>query len=58
MNIQVIPRDAIRAIHEVEEGGKLYQLGELRDLRWHETLASFLGDGSGLSVSWVRLAHG
>lgn len=58
MNIQVIPREAIRAIHEVEEGGKTHRLGELRDLRWHETLASFIGEGSGLSVSWVRLDHG
>jgi quercetin dioxygenase-like cupin family protein len=56
--IQVVPRDTIRAIHEIEEGGQVHKLGELRDLRWHDALAAFLGPSTELSVSWVRLNPG
>src|SRR5262245_26204901 len=56
-DIQIVTKESIRALTRVEEDGKVYELGELRDLRWSEVLARFLG-ASPLSIAWVRLSAG
>lgn len=55
---RVIPRDAIPAVHSVEQDGVTHLLGELRDFRWHPVLQKFLAASSELAVSWVQLRPG
>ena len=38
----VVTRDTIPPIHEVEEGGEIHGLGELRDFRWNDQLREFM----------------
>jgi mannose-6-phosphate isomerase-like protein (cupin superfamily) len=56
--IQVISRNAIPPIQAVDQGGKVHDLGELRDFRWNDRLRNFMPESSRFSVSWVRLGHG
>src|SRR4051812_38816049 len=56
--IQVVKRDTIPPIREVEHDGKVHSLGELRDFRWSEELRSFMPEDSEFSVSWVKLESG
>jgi hypothetical protein len=56
--LQVVSRNAIPPIQNVAEGGKVHELGELRDFRWNDHLREFMPDPRRFSVSWVRLEHG
>jgi mannose-6-phosphate isomerase-like protein (cupin superfamily) len=56
--IQIVKRDTIPPLHEVEVGGEVHRLGELRDLRWSEELRRFMPDASVASISWAVLGHG
>ncbi len=56
--LQVISRDTIPPIREVEHEGEVHALGELRDFRWNDQLREFMPPTSEFSVSWVQLAHG
>lgn len=56
--MQVVKHDTIPPIREVEAGGEIHNLGELRDFRWSEALRDFMPDASAFSISWVRLGHG
>src|SRR5262245_52762286 len=56
--IQIVSRDAIPSIHEVNQGNDVHLLGELRDFRWSEPLRAFMPDASEFSVSWVGLVDG
>lgn len=55
--IHVTKLETIPPIFEVEQGGKVHHLGELRDFRWSQTLREFMPDESYLSISWVKLGH-
>jgi quercetin dioxygenase-like cupin family protein len=57
-NVEVIARDTIPPIYEVEQGGELHSLGELRDFRWNDQLREFMSGAEDLSISWVQLAEG
>lgn len=56
--ITIVRRNDIPAISEVEEGGEVHPLGELRDFRRHPQLAEFIPDQARLSIAWVRLRAG
>lgn len=56
--VHIVPRDAIRAIQSVEQGGEKHMLGELRDFAWHDALKEFMPPSAELSMSWVRLGPG
>ncbi len=58
VEVGLVAREAIPAIHTVEQDGVIHALGELRDLRWHDDLAAFLPPSSELGISWVRLQSG
>jgi hypothetical protein len=53
--IRIVSRDVIPLIQEVEQGGSLHLLGELRDFRWNAQLREFMPDAAEFSVSWVQL---
>jgi mannose-6-phosphate isomerase-like protein (cupin superfamily) len=53
--MQVIPRDTIPPITDVEHDGEMHALGELRDFRWNDQLRDFMPANTDFSVSWVRL---
>jgi mannose-6-phosphate isomerase-like protein (cupin superfamily) len=57
-NVHVVARETIPPIHDVEEGGALRGLGELRDFRWNDQLRDFMPSAEELSISWVELADG
>jgi mannose-6-phosphate isomerase-like protein (cupin superfamily) len=54
---QIVKRDTIPPLREVEQDGEIHKLGELRDFRWSQELKDFLANASGFSVSWVVLGH-
>lgn len=56
--VHVVAKATIPPIHEVEEGGEIHSLGELRDFRWSDQLRSFMPSPDDLSISWVQLADG
>jgi mannose-6-phosphate isomerase-like protein (cupin superfamily) len=53
--MQVISRDTIPPITDVQHDGEVHALGELRDFRWNDQLRDFMPATSEFSVSWVRL---
>src|SRR3954471_12839779 len=53
--IRIINREVIPLIQEVEQGGGVHELGELRDFRWSEQLRAFMPDAAEFSISWVQL---
>lgn len=56
--IQIISRNAIPPIHQIDQGGEIHSLGELRDFRWNDQLRDFMPPASEFSVSWVQLSDG
>lgn len=56
-NVFVLNRDAIPAIHSVEQDDKQHDIGELRDFRWQAQLEQFMPPATDLSISWVALQH-
>ncbi len=54
-DIRIVHREVIPLIQEVEQGGDVHVLGELRDFRWHEQLREFMPDAGEFSISWVQL---
>lgn len=57
LQVSVTKLDTIPPIFEVEQGGQVHQLGELRDFRWSDQLREFMPDESLVSISWVKLGH-
>jgi mannose-6-phosphate isomerase-like protein (cupin superfamily) len=53
--IRIVHRDVIPRIQEVEQGGAVHVLGELRDFRWSEALRDFMPDAEQFAISWVEL---
>jgi quercetin dioxygenase-like cupin family protein len=53
--IEIVPRDVIPLIQEVQKDGAVHGLGELRDFRWSEALRAFMPDPGEFSISWVEL---
>lgn len=53
-----IMREQIRAITSIEVNGEIHNLGEHRDFRRHDTLASFIPESGRISFAWVRLRDG
>lgn len=56
--VTIIARKSIRAITSVTVDGQTHQLGEQRDFRRNDELASFLPNNSRPSFAWVRLLNG
>ncbi|MFE6912243.1 cupin domain-containing protein [Streptomyces erythrochromogenes] len=53
-----VMRSDIRAITTVEVDGEVHDLGEHRDFRRNEALASFIPEQGRTSLAWVRLRDG
>lgn len=56
-DIRITKLETIPPIFEVEQGGTIHHLGELRDFRWSQELRDFMPDDSLISISWVKLGH-
>jgi len=54
-NIFVVDRARIPAIRSVVQDGKLHELGELRDFRWHAELERLMPPAETLAISYVAL---
>jgi quercetin dioxygenase-like cupin family protein len=54
-DIRIVHREVIPLIEQVQQGGDVHILGELRDFRWHDQLREFMPDPGEFSISWVQL---
>ncbi len=58
VEVQIIARNDIPAIHSIKQNGEVHHLGEVRDFQWHDILKQFLPSNKLISFSWVHLKPG
>jgi quercetin dioxygenase-like cupin family protein len=56
--VTIVKRNEIPAIHEVNKGGVIHSLGELRDFHKHVLLERFIPNLAHLSMAWAKLSKG
>jgi hypothetical protein len=54
MEVQVIQKEEITPISNVNVNGIIHSLGEVRDFRKNDRLKHFLDDAQRCSLSWVK----
>lgn len=58
MEVQVIQKEEITPISNINVNGIIHSLGEVRDFRKNDRLRHFLDDAQRCSLSWVKLKKG